>query len=73
MLSNRNYDLLKKISIIIVPFCGVICSLIKLFQSGADAVTIVMAIGSAIAEVIGIILEVSSKRYWQEQTEEGEG
>ena len=72
MLSNKAYDILKRISILAVPFAGIICSLIKMIQNGVDVVTLVEFIGSAVAQAIGLIIEVSSRSYWSEQKKESE-
>lgn len=70
-MNNRVYDILKFISLIIVPFCGMVTAIIVAFQTG-DAVAIITAIGEAIATFLGTVLTISSKMYWTKQGEQKE-
>lgn len=65
-MSNKVYDVLKILAQIILPFAAMIVAIL-----GALGFTqygeIILAIATAINTFIGVLLKVSSDRYWHEQ------
>ena len=64
-MSNKVYDVLKILAQIILPFAAMIVAIL-----GALGFTqygeIILAIATAINTFIGVVLKVSSDRYWHE-------
>ena len=69
-LPDKVYDILKWIMILAVPFATFIVSVIDAFATG-DPRSIIMAIFSGIAELIGIIIKISDGVY-KKQLQGGE-
>lgn len=67
-LQNKVYDALKFLSLIIVPVSVCIAAIITAVTSGGSVPSIVLAIGEALAALLGTILVVASKIYWQNQS-----
>lgn len=60
-LSNRTYDILKKVSLMMVPLATFIASIAKIV--GFDGGTIIAAIISAFGLFLGDCLIISSRNY----------
>jgi len=68
-LPNKVYDILKWIMILAVPFATFIVSIIDAVATG-DPRSIIMAIFSGVAELIGIIIKISDGTYKKQLKEE---
>ena len=66
-MSNKIYDILKFVSLIILPFAGMVAAIIGAVQTGGDAGTVIIAIATAIDTFLGTVLTISSKQYWKAQ------
>lgn len=75
-LSNRAYDVLKAISLTagyIVTFISGILAVVLPTDTGKFVVAIVTVVIGGAGTLAGQILRISSKRYYDEQAEKGEG
>lgn len=67
-MSNKTYDILKILAQIILPFAAMIVAIL-----GALGFTqygeIILAIATAINTFIGVLLKVSSNKYWNNNEE----
>lgn len=75
-LSNRAYDVLKAISLTagyIVTFITGILAVVLPTDTGKFILAIVTAVIGGAGTLAGQILRISSKRYYDEQAEKGEG
>lgn len=65
-MNNKVYDVLKILAQIILPFAAMIVAIL-----GAVGVAqygeIILAIATAVNTFIGVLLKVSSDKYWSEQ------
>lgn len=75
-LSNKAYDVLKAISLTagyIVTFISGILAVVLPTDTGKFVVAIVTVVIGGAGTLAGQILRISSKRYYDEQAEKGEG
>lgn len=75
-LSNRAYDVLKAISLTagyIVTFITGILAVVLPTDTGKFVLAIVTAVIGGAGTLAGQVLRISSKHYYDEQAEKGEG
>lgn len=72
-MSNKAYDIIKALSLIVIPFSVMIAAIVNIFIKGGDPASIILAVGEAIHGFLGAALTVSSKNYWKEQEEAENG
>lgn len=67
-MSNKTYDILKILAQIILPFAAMIVAIL-----GALGFTqygeIILAIATAVNTFIGVLLKISSNKYWNSNEE----
>lgn len=69
-MSNKFYDFLKFLSLICVPLAVCVAAIITAIKSGGSVQSIILAIGEAVAALLGAVLVVASKIYWGEKNAE---
>lgn len=66
-MKNKVYDILKFGSMVAVPAAVFIAAVITAITSGGSPSSIVLAIGEALAALLGTILTIMSKIYWKDK------
>lgn len=67
-MSNKVYDVLKIVSMIVIPITVCIAAIVNAITTGGSLENVILAIGEAIAAALGAILAALSKNYWKDRT-----